>query len=235
MASDIIAKLLELQQRDRRLKILTSEAAEIPARKEQLSSRLEQQRQAVEQATEAHRRLQADIKEIEIDVELSREKINRYRKQQMEVKDNESYRALDNEIRGLTRHIRQQEDAQLEHMVRLDSAAATLAEATEVLDGQIKEIAVEEAELDQRLAELQVELDAHNGERSAMVEGLEPSWLSRYERTFSHVGDYALVTSNNGLCGGCHMKIPPALVLRSKSTEKITTCTFCGRMLYFEA
>lgn len=234
MALNIIEQLLKLQEKDRRLKLLRTEAGEIPLRKSKISSRLEHQRQVVAAAQEKNHRHQTEIKEVEQDVELSREKINRYKKQQMEVKDNESYRALDNEIRGLTRHILRQEDSQIGVMEAQEKSAAELAAQQEILDGQIKEVAAEEAALDEKLEKLDANLKTVEAERDALTEGVDPQWLSRYTRTFDHVGDFALVTSNNATCAGCHMKIPPALVLKSKSLEKITTCNFCGRMLYFE-
>jgi len=178
-------------------------------------------------------RLQTDIKDIEIDTELSREKINRYKKQQMEVKDNESYRALDNEIRGLTRHIRRQEESQIELMVEGEKASTDLDVHKTELDRQIQEVGTEEAVLDAKEAKLQTKIDSHQQEIASLREGIDEDWLDRYDRTFAHTGDVALVSSNGGTCGGCNMKIPPALVLDSKTEDNITTCNYCGRMLYF--
>jgi len=228
-----IEKLLKLQEKDQLIKRLETEASEIPRRKKKFLSTLDAQRILVENATDSHMRLQTEIKDIELDVELSREKINRYKKQQMEVKDNESYRALDNEIRGLTRHIRRQEDGQIEIMEKGETAKADLDVHKAELDRQIQEVGSEEAGLDAREVKLTAQINTHREDISALREGIDEDWLDRYDRTFAHKGDVALVTSNGGTCGGCNMKIPPALVIDSKTEDNITTCNYCGRMLYF--
>lgn len=234
MPGNTIEQLLTLQKKDQLIRQLAIDAAEIPRRKKKLSSTLDAQRVAVETTTDAYQRLQVDIKDIEGDVELSKEKINRYSKQQMDVKDNESYRALDNEIRGLKRHILRQEDRQLELMGQVEIAESSMNEQKEELDRQIKEVASEEAVLDVKEAKLTEEIQSHQTEAEALRAGVDEEWLDRYDRTFKHTGDVALVPSNGGKCGGCNMQIPPALVLASKTDENISTCNYCGRMLYFD-
>lgn len=233
MSENTINKLLKLQEKDQLVKQLATDALEIPRRKKKLSSTLDAQRVTVETVTDRFQRLSADIKDVEIDIELSREKINRYKKQQMEVKDNESYRALDNEIRGLTRHIRKQEDGQLELMQEHETVKTNLEEQKAELDRQIKEVGGEEAVLDLKEGKLLEQLESHKSETSSLREGIDEEWLDRYDRIFKHKGDVALVPSNGGKCGGCNMQIPPALVLASKGDEQISCCNYCGRMLFF--
>jgi len=234
VAENHIDSLLKLQEIDRLIKQLSTQASDIPRRKKKISAKLDAQRIAVETAIEEHKRITLNIKEVEGDVELSEEKIKRYRRQQMEVKDNESYRALENEIRSLNRHIRRQEDSQIELMEVLETATSDLEEKQAELDRQIEDVGVEEAELDIKEEKILEKLGTHQGTASSMREGIDEDWLDRYDRIFNHKGDVALVASNNGICGGCNMAIPPALVLASKTGDSISTCNYCGRMLYYE-
>lgn len=233
MPEETISKLLTLQEKDKLVQALQTEAQTIPRRKKKLTSTLDAQRIAVENATESFQRLSTDIKDVEGDVELSREKIARYRKQQMEVKDNEAYRALDNEIRGLTGHIRKQEEGQIELMEELERAKAHLEEQKAELERQIKEVGGEEAKLEAKEAKILTELSAHQEDAVKLREGIDEDWLEIYSHIFKQKGDVALVTSNGNKCGGCNMQIPPALVLASKTGDEISRCNFCGRMLYY--
>jgi len=229
-----IEKLLKLQEKDRELRQFQLEAEEIPRQQKQLDSRLEKQRLVTEKVTGILNRLQAEIRELENDVEASKEKVAKYRKQQMEVKDNEAFRALENEIRTLTRHIGNQDDITITQMEKLESQTAIVDEADTELNSQIKELAHDVAVMEERRKELEGLIERLNQDRISIAEGIDKTWLTRYERTFKHTGDLALARSNKGTCEGCHMKLPPSLVHESKSIETVTQCTYCGRMLFFE-
>jgi predicted nucleic acid-binding Zn-ribbon protein len=37
----------------------------------------------------------------------------------------------------------------------------------------------------------------------------------------------------NGNCGGCHLNLPPQVVHNAKTGGSLTSCDYCGRILYF--
>ena len=44
--------------------------------------------------------------------------------------------------------------------------------------------------------------------------------------------DRALVALEDGVCGGCHMQLPPYVVHATKKHSSIVLCEYCGRILY---
>jgi len=228
-----IDKLLELQEKDVQIVQLGREVRQIPERKEQIARRLEQHRQGVEKAKEEHQQTQARIREYELEVETKKSLILKYRKQQLEIKDNEAYRALESEIRETERRIRDIEDSELMIMEKLEERQATVDAASKTLETEEALVAQDHQNLDGRLNEIQGRLDELKQARATLAEDIDPTWLSRYELVFKNKGDVALVNSVNGTCHGCHMKIQPQLVHDAKKDDTYTSCSYCGRMLYF--
>ena len=38
-----------------------------------------------------------------------------------------------------------------------------------------------------------------------------------------------------GNCGGCHLNIPPQIQHDAKKSAEVVSCSYCGRILYWEA
>ena len=39
--------------------------------------------------------------------------------------------------------------------------------------------------------------------------------------------------AGSGVCGGCHMRLPPQLLVFCQASKEIITCSNCGRILYY--
>jgi predicted nucleic acid-binding Zn-ribbon protein len=80
--------------------------------------------------------------------------------------------------------------------------------------------------LKKELAELQTG-------RTELAAAVEETARARYERLFINRGDNVIVGVNNGVCGGCHMKLPPQVLVTCRSQQEIVACSNCGRILYY--
>jgi uncharacterized protein len=68
--------------------------------------------------------------------------------------------------------------------------------------------------------------------REAAAAGIQNrSWLQAYERIFTRK-DAALVPVEDGVCGGCHMTLPPSVVHQARRRNAAVACVYCGRLLY---
>jgi hypothetical protein len=225
--------LLQLQVLDRRVIQLRKDLEDIPARKERTRLRLQDREEAFQKAEAAWKHESLEIKKIEMDIDEAKENIRRFRQQQFEVKTNEGYRTLVHEIEVTSKKIRELEDAELERMEKAEQFKDVLTRSRREVDEERIRVERECAEMDQRVATLQQELNAIEGDRAAQAEGVDEQWLGRYNRIMKHVGDAAIVPVDHGTCGGCHMKLPPQVVHDTRRADAITACTFCGRMLYW--
>ena len=228
-------KLLVLQDRDRKIKQLTREIEDIPARKKLIDSRLNQHREGVKQAQEEFKKKLSASKQIDIDIEGLKAKILKLREQQNNIKTNEEYRAIEREVTNIQKQIAELEDKEIAIMEESEVVKAQVQELESSLKREEATISSEFSVLDGRVGNLQAELDQLKADRDSLVVDIPDAWLSRYERTFKHNGDFALVpVDKNGSCGGCHMKLPPQVVQDVKRNASMVCCSYCGRILYWQ-
>ena len=95
-------------------------------------------------------------------------------------------------------------------------------------------VEVERADLQKRGVMIEQELKQLEEERQKLVRDTEPAALSRYERLMRSKSDFAVVPIRNGNCGGCHLNIPPQLAHNAKHGRELTSCDYCGRILYWQ-
>ena len=230
-----LEKLLVLQDRDRKLRQLLQETKDIPARKSLIESRLKANRDAHLLAQENLKKNLSQIKAVELEIESVKDTVKKYRAQQGQIKSNDQYRALEREIREQQGRIRELEERQIALMEESEPLKGVVAEREKALKQDEDSVQVDIKALDERLKNIQSEVDEARKNREGMTDGIDSNWLSRYTRIFNNKGDYALVPVDNGTCGGCHMKIPPQLVQDAKRGDSMVSCSYCGRLLYWQA
>ena len=71
-------------------------------------------------------------------------------------------------------------------------------------------------------------------ERQRIAQEADPNALSRYDRLMRSKNDFAVVPIRNGNCGGCHLNVTPQLVHNAKHGSELTSCDYCGRILYWQ-
>lgn len=223
--------LLVLQEKDRKIAKLQREIRDIPARKADIDKQLEGAKTRLSQAREALKQINSDLKQIEIEAESHREKIVKYKQQQMEAKNNDQYRAFLQEISAAEKQISGLEDREIVLMEQVESSKKTVADREAELKEEEDGVSEEKEMLEERLREVQEEVDALMADRSRLTSAISPSLLSKYERLFKNKGDFAVVQVENNHCSGCHMKLPPQVTNDALNPDKLVICNFCGRML----
>lgn len=227
-----VEKLLPVQEADREILGLKREEAEAPeARKAaERSAAL-----ADEAAAEAERAVLAarnEVKRAEGEIEAKKAAVEKFRADQLKVKSNDAYRALEAQIASALAEIGGLEDAALEAMDKADAAAEKASEgraaAEEAKAGAAAKLADLAKTASARAAAL-AEWGAKRAERAAEV---EPGLLAKYEKIFAKWGDAAVVGVAHGACGGCHMKLSPSAVLDARKEGVVATCEYCGRILH---
>ncbi len=227
-----LEKLLNLQENDNRILQLERELKDIPERKKIEEARLESHRQSVSDSEEQLKSLQAKINELEVEGDSSKEKIAKLRQQQMELKTNKEFKAVESEIATLEKGIRALEDRELEFMSEADEIRSDL-------DGSKEELAREESSLkqdlaawDERATSLEGELTQAQSDRDAAAGVVDDEeLLENYQRVHGR-RENAIVQLVDGVCGGCNMKLPPSVSHIAKRNDGAATCDYCGRLLY---
>lgn len=229
---EVITKLLILQDRDQRIMQLQNELAGIGPRRKALESKMASARSTLDAMRSNMQHLESDRKKLELEVEARKLQIERYSLQQFQTKKNEEYRALTHEIDLCKQQIVELDDRQLELMEQIDTGQREVAAkavetqtAEREIQNHLNDLAAREQALAGQLKELQ------EG-RAPLAEAVEESARARYERLLRHKGERVVVGVDRGVCGGCHMTLPPQILLSCKSDQEIVACPNCGRILF---
>lgn len=226
-------QLLVIQDRDRHIAQLEKELLDLPARKAMIEARLREHEAALHAAEDNLKHKKSDMKQLEVEIEGLKDKIRRFQQQQLEIKSNDQYKALTQEIAEQKRLIGKTEDREIVQMEEAEALRTEVADKQAALKEEQRAVAAEAGAMDARASGLGAELDEARKARAALLAEVPEDVLRRYERILKHKGDFALVPLVKQTCGGCHMILPPQTIQDVKRAQAVHTCTFCGRMLYF--
>jgi predicted nucleic acid-binding Zn-ribbon protein len=227
-----ITQLLKLQERDQRIRQLQKELKDIPKHEAQARTQLAGDQSAVEAASQKVKECEVRIKGLELDIQTRQTSIKRLQDQQFETRKNDEFQALGHEIKRYEAEVRGIEDKELEEMEALETAKAALKQAQARLaetqgrvNDELKVLAERVEGVKRRLAELEAE-------RKEAAAPIEPEALDLYQRIFAKKPDAAVVPLENGICGGCHMKVVMGTIQEVRASGKIVQCDSCARILY---
>jgi predicted nucleic acid-binding Zn-ribbon protein len=231
----LIQKLIELQTVDLRAADLRKQIDAFPQQIAQIDHTVHAGREAVARAKQHVLDLQKDRKKLELDVEDWRGKIKKYKDQLFQVKSNEAYKALQEEIRGAEAEMGRAEDRLLEEMVGAEDADREVKEAERLLvevEAAAKKdrerVTAEKAVVEKELAEV----EAISKARLAELPG---DLVDHYKRIARRHDGIALAPVRDEACSMCSVRIRPHVVqlLRQPDNEEIYHCETCTRILYF--
>lgn len=173
-----------------------------------------------------------NISSLKISVKEQEELLKKYDEQQMQVKNNREFEAINKEI----------EIANLEIQAfkrKITIAETQNAEYKELLEvysekKQSKEndLVIKQKELKEIIEKTQKEEDELNGIKDKIVKKVDKRLLGSYERIKRNMRNgLAVVATERDACGGCFAVVPPQRVNEVKQFKKIIVCENCGRIL----
>ncbi|MEK7249672.1 MAG: C4-type zinc ribbon domain-containing protein [Bacteroidota bacterium] len=163
-----------------------------------------------------------------------KEKIEKYKSQQYQVRNNKEYDALTKEM-----------DQAAETIARLEKEMSALENKATVARTEIeatkKELEESQALLEEKKTELaevsksteEEELKFQH-EREKVLVRISKTDLAMYERIRTAKNGRAVVPIKRGACGGCYTAVPPQKVLELKRNNQLYTCERCGRIIVSE-
>jgi hypothetical protein len=223
--------LYALQLVDTALDELEEMKGDLPAETRQLEekiAKLEADRTALEKAMK-----EAFIARDEADSGIIsfREKREKYRSQQLAVRNNREYDALTREIDFATEEIQRLEDL----MESLENKAMTAKNDIAAVNVQLEETKILLEEKRQALTEItkahEEEELKHRHEREKLLVRLDKTHLEAYDRIRKAKKGKAVVPVRRGACGGCFAKVPPQKILELRQNDRIYHCEHCGRII----
>ncbi len=154
------------------------------------------------------------------------------------VKTNEAFKALQNEIDGIKKSITKLEDDIIKHMEDEEAVVVWVKTQEKAMKEEEAKYKAEIASIEAVLATKDGVISGHMKEREAAASKVEKVWYDRYEKIRKSKGlalaPVIVEADGSGSCGGCRFNVRPQAVIEMKKLLNIMTCSNCARIWYLE-
>lgn len=223
----------DIQQLDHRIDQLEAEVGQLPKHVAEIERKLETHKSDLAAQKKALEENEIERRRLEGETALNQQKEKRLQEQITEVKTNDQYRALRNEIAFLRKEIKKAEDSTIDLMEAAEALTEKVAVADKALAEDSVQVAKEVAEAEKLVEGDRLKLAEVRAERKKITDAMPAKLVKAYDRVRRKLGERAVSPMINGRCQSCNMVIRPQLQqdLRNQAAEVIT-CEFCGCILY---
>ena len=167
-----------------------------------------------------------------IEIEESRMKIEKYKEQQNNVRNNREYDNLSKEIEFQTLEIELCEKRIREFTAVKDRKSEEQKIASTQLSERKLDLDQKKNELDEIVAETKQEEEKLREKAKAIETKIEPRLLTAFKRIRKNARNgLGVVVVQRDACGGCFNKIPAQRQMDIKQHKKVIVCEYCGRIL----
>lgn len=166
------------------------------------------------------------------EIKESKTKIDKYKEQQENVRNNREFDSLSKEVEFQTLEIELSEKKIREFTIEIKTKTEA-AESSEKLHKEREEDLIrKKKELQEITAETAVEEEKLKSKVTKIESMIEDRLVMAFNRIRKNARNgLSVVTVQRDACGGCFNKIPPQRQLDIASRKKIIVCEYCGRIL----
>ena len=232
MHSDVKAAI-RLQEVDNQAAALTKEVAALPKHITQIESKLAGSIRRVEMDKAALLANGKERKRLDGEIQVQHQKISKLRDQMLAAKNNEQYRAFQNEIEFCETEIRKHEDRVLELMSESEPLDKNVKAAESALAEEKRQVESEKAEAREKTSTDETVLAELQARRSEIVKEITPSVYNNYERLRKGRRGIAVAEVVDGRCTACHIGVRPQFMQELRRGDKVMNCESCGRILVY--
>lgn len=229
---DKLKALYELQTVDSSIDNIRRLRGELPLEVQDLEDEIAGLQTRLENFEKELKELQDTISNKENEIKESEMLIEKYQKQQNNVRNNREYEALSKEIEFQTLEIELRKKHIREYNEKIEQRNKDIEESRKELEERKEDLKNKKEELDSIIDETKKDEERLNKRSEEVREMIEPRLLNAYKRIRENARNgLAVVTVERDACGGCFNKIPPQRQMDIRSRKKIIVCEYCGRIL----
>ena len=225
--------VIQLQSLDQRAAALEKEVAALPKHIAVIEKQLEGHLRRLEADKAALLANQKERKKIDGDVQMTAQKISKLRDQMLGAKNNEQYKAFQNEIDYAEKETRKFEDRVLELMSESEPLDANVKKAEAALKEGRTVVEGEKSTARERTAVDQAALDKLKAERAEMVAKLPRNIMAAYDRIRKKHHGTVVAEAVGGRCTACQITLRPQYIQDLRKGNQLMFCESCGRILYY--
>lgn len=165
-------------------------------------------------------------------IQDSNTKIDKYKEQLDNVRNNREFDHLSKEIEFETLEIELSEKRIREFTQDTKNITEQIEKSKELLTEKSADLDQKKGELDEIISETKQQEEQIREEIKTIETEVEPRLLQAFKRIRKSARNgLAIVPIERGACGGCFNKIPPQKQMDIKMGKKIIVCEYCGRIM----
>ena len=192
---------------------------------EGLNTRMANYRQEIE---ELRKKTQVEKEKIHD----SQSKIDTYKTQLDNVRNNREFDLLSKEIEFQTLEIELCEKHINEYARIIDTKTAEIQATEENLSDQQHILAEKKAELEEIVSETKQDEERLREQAKALEPKVDARTLAAFKRIRKNARNgLGIVAVSRNACGGCFNRIPPQKQIEIMSHKKVIVCEYCGRIM----
>ena len=158
--------------------------------------------------------------------------VNKYKDQQMNVRNNREYDAISKEIELQQLEIELADKRMREFEFKILNKRDDVSETETRLFHRQKDLDAKRKELDVLISESEDDEQRLLKDRDKAVKFVEERLLRPYDKLrTNYANGLAVVLVKRGACGGCFSSVPPQRQTDIKDKKKLIVCEHCGRIL----
>ncbi len=158
--------------------------------------------------------------------------VNKYKDQQMNVRNNREYDAISKEIELQQLEMELADKRTREFEFKILNKKDDVSETETRLNTRKKDLDAKRKELDVLIAESEDDEQKLNKDRDKAAKHVEERLLRPYDKLRgNYPNGLAVVLVKRGACGGCFSAVPPQRQADIKDKKRIIVCEHCGRIL----
>ncbi len=234
--------LIGLQKIDKKIDAIKNRLVNLPEEIAKKNIEIEELKKELLGLDKEFKNKELTLREKNSEYREEREKLALYKKQLLDIKNNDEYRAMLHQIENQEKVIEKIEDEIISLEEELEEFKASLPDRKKSIQDSIRNLESDKKKLESLDAVLNKDIESLMSDRKKIEEKIKISVLKRYERLRSRGYKEVLVpikkiTGNEGeeyVCSGCNSTIPLEISLRVRRGEAFLRCENCGRYLYYE-
>lgn len=224
--------LLKLQEIDSKLDEINTIRGDLPEEVQDLEDEIVGYQTRIQKFKEEVKGFNEEINNKKARKKEAEKLIEKYKEQQMNVRNNREYEAILKEIESEELEIQLADKKIREANEKIIKKNEEIAQTEAILDERNNDLSLKQKELDLLMQESRGDEEKLLKEREKQSKNVEERLLRSYEKIRSNaINGLAIVPVRRSACGGCFAIVPPQRQAEIRERKKIIVCEHCGRIL----
>ncbi|MCK5760158.1 MAG: hypothetical protein KAH33_02615 [Candidatus Delongbacteria bacterium] len=228
-----LQQLTNLQTLDTKLYSIEKAKGNLPYLVNEFTKEIDVLNKELEESNDDFADTKKDLNESKTTIDESNILLGKYKDQRSMVTNNKEYEALVNEMAYRENLVEELTLKVTELDAALESKKELIEEQKGILEEKTANLSDKQQQLDEKLAETAEEENKLAEKRKKLVAKIDKQLYNLYERIYRSKNQAAVVSANEGHCGGCFTMLPSQKLSELKRKDSIVQCDTCSRILIY--